>query len=206
MNKPGVGRDLGHRRCPTGSLAQPSAVRSPRPRDILRRADCRLGTDGRPTRGGEEFGMESALLALSFITAFGATKAIANFVAGWFADRDGRRTLLLIGWVVDAPWVWWRLHRTQGGSDSRFPVRRLLGRSGAKPRAMTMRTAGLLSRGFPLPRRLTTSHRDAPPRGHRANLDCGPHRECRECPHGKQRWSLGGRPGPFHGVRHLSVT
>ena len=51
----------------------------------------------------EEFGVASATAALSFLVAFGLTKALANFVAGDFAERIGRRRILLIGWLFALP-------------------------------------------------------------------------------------------------------
>jgi MFS family permease len=57
-----------------------------------------------------EFGVASATAALSFLVAFGLTKAIANFVAGDFAHRIGRRRILLIGWIFALPvpvLLWW---------------------------------------------------------------------------------------------------
>jgi MFS family permease len=58
----------------------------------------------------DEFGVASATAALSFLVAFGLTKAIANFVAGDFAERIGRRRILLIGWLFALPvplLLWW---------------------------------------------------------------------------------------------------
>jgi MFS family permease len=58
----------------------------------------------------EEFGVASATAALSFLIAFGLTKAVANFVAGDFAHRIGRRRILLIGWIFGLPvpaLLWW---------------------------------------------------------------------------------------------------
>jgi MFS family permease len=58
----------------------------------------------------EEFGVASTTAALSFLVAFGLTKAIANFVAGDFAHRIGRRRILLIGWLFGLPvplLLWW---------------------------------------------------------------------------------------------------
>jgi MFS family permease len=58
----------------------------------------------------QEFGVASATAALSFLVAFGLTKAIANFVAGDFAHRIGRRRILLIGWLFGLPvplLLWW---------------------------------------------------------------------------------------------------
>jgi predicted MFS family arabinose efflux permease len=56
-----------------------------------------------PLLAEEEFGVRSATAALSFLIAFGLTKAIANFLAGDFAHRIGRRRILLIGWLFGLP-------------------------------------------------------------------------------------------------------
>jgi len=50
-----------------------------------------------------EFGIESKTAILSFITAFGITKAIANYFTGRLANKFGRRNLLLFGWVLAIP-------------------------------------------------------------------------------------------------------
>lgn len=50
-----------------------------------------------------EFGIASKSAILSFITAFGITKAIANYFTGRLANRFGRRKLLLIGWLLAFP-------------------------------------------------------------------------------------------------------
>jgi MFS family permease len=51
----------------------------------------------------DEFGVASTTAALSFLIAFGLSKAIANFVAGDFAHRIGRKRILLIGWAFGLP-------------------------------------------------------------------------------------------------------
>jgi MFS family permease len=56
-----------------------------------------------PILAETEFGVASATAALSFLVAFGLTKAIANFAAGDFAERIGRRRILLIGWLFGLP-------------------------------------------------------------------------------------------------------
>ncbi|HEX2088044.1 MAG TPA: MFS transporter [Solirubrobacteraceae bacterium] len=56
-----------------------------------------------PLVGEEDFGVASRAAVLSFIVAFGAAKAVANLGAGAFAERLGRRRLLIAGWVVALP-------------------------------------------------------------------------------------------------------
>jgi MFS family permease len=63
-----------------------------------------------PLLAEEEFGVGSATAALSFLIAFGIAKSLANFVAGDFAHRIGRRRILLIGWLFALPvplLLWW---------------------------------------------------------------------------------------------------
>jgi MFS family permease len=50
-----------------------------------------------------EFGVASKTAVLSFITAFGITKAIANYYTGKLANRFGRKNLLLVGWALAIP-------------------------------------------------------------------------------------------------------
>ena len=50
-----------------------------------------------------EFGVASKTAILSFITAFGITKAIANYYTGKLANRFGRRNLLIFGWLLATP-------------------------------------------------------------------------------------------------------
>jgi MFS family permease len=50
-----------------------------------------------------EFGVASKTALLSFITAFGISKAIANYFTGRLANRFGRRNLLLFGWLLAIP-------------------------------------------------------------------------------------------------------
>lgn len=56
-----------------------------------------------PQFAEEEFGVASATAVLSFIIAFGITKAISNYFAGRLANRWGRRNLLIIGWLIALP-------------------------------------------------------------------------------------------------------
>jgi len=56
-----------------------------------------------PQLATEEFGMVAKTAILSFIVVFGVTKAITNYFAGAFANKLGRKKLLVIGWVVAIP-------------------------------------------------------------------------------------------------------
>jgi MFS family permease len=53
--------------------------------------------------GEQEFRVSGRTAVLSFIVAFGLTKACANFLAGYLADRVGRKRLLIVGWLIAAP-------------------------------------------------------------------------------------------------------
>jgi MFS family permease len=50
-----------------------------------------------------EFGIASKTAILSFIIAFGITKAITNYFAGKLANRFGRKNLLLFGGILAIP-------------------------------------------------------------------------------------------------------
>ncbi len=56
-----------------------------------------------PQFAESEFGVASKTAILSFITAFGITKAIANYYTGRLANKSGRRNLLLFGWLLAIP-------------------------------------------------------------------------------------------------------
>ena len=49
------------------------------------------------------FGIASKSAILSFITAFGISKAIANYYTGRLAHKFGRRNLLIFGWILTLP-------------------------------------------------------------------------------------------------------
>lgn len=53
-----------------------------------------------PQFAEEQFQMASKTAILSFIIAFGIAKALANYFTGSWANRIGRRNLLLIGWGI----------------------------------------------------------------------------------------------------------
>jgi MFS family permease len=56
-----------------------------------------------PLLGVRVFHLHAFTAALTFIVAFGATKAATNFVAGTLSDRVGRKPVLVAGWLVGIP-------------------------------------------------------------------------------------------------------
>jgi MFS family permease len=56
-----------------------------------------------PLVGERDFDLGSSAAILSFVVAFGITKAAANLLAGGLADRVGRKRLLVIGWLLALP-------------------------------------------------------------------------------------------------------
>src|SRR5829696_4782925 len=56
-----------------------------------------------PLLGREDFDLDSSAAVLSFIVAFGLTKAATNLGAGALAERVGRRRLLIVGWAAALP-------------------------------------------------------------------------------------------------------
>jgi MFS family permease len=56
-----------------------------------------------PLLGEREFGLTAYTAGLTFIVAFGITKALTNLVAGTLADRVGRKPVLVAGWLVAIP-------------------------------------------------------------------------------------------------------
>jgi MFS family permease len=56
-----------------------------------------------PIVGERDFDLASKSAILSFVVAFGITKALANLAAGGLADRVGRKRLLVIGWLFALP-------------------------------------------------------------------------------------------------------
>jgi MFS family permease len=56
-----------------------------------------------PLIGRDDFGVSSTVAVVSFIVAFGLAKALTNLGAGVFAERVGRRRLLILGWVLALP-------------------------------------------------------------------------------------------------------
>ncbi|MGH9255684.1 MAG: MFS transporter [Vicinamibacterales bacterium] len=56
-----------------------------------------------PAIAEQEFGLAARTAVLSFIVVFGVTKAVSNYATGRLADRLGRRSLLVAGWLVASP-------------------------------------------------------------------------------------------------------
>ena len=56
-----------------------------------------------PQLAESEFGVASKTAVLSFIIAFGITKAFSNYFAGRLANRIGRKNLLVTGWLFALP-------------------------------------------------------------------------------------------------------
>jgi MFS family permease len=57
-----------------------------------------------------EFGIASHAAALSFIMAFGVSKALANYFTGRLAGRYGRKALLVTGWLLALPVPFMLIH------------------------------------------------------------------------------------------------
>jgi len=68
-----------------------------------------------PLLADTAFGLTAYTAALTFILAFGATKAATNYLAGTLSDRYGRKPVLIAGWLIGLPvpllliWApsWW---------------------------------------------------------------------------------------------------
>ncbi|WP_431958607.1 MFS transporter [Nocardia lijiangensis] len=56
-----------------------------------------------PLLAESEFGLTGYTFIFTYVAAFGITKAIANYFAGTFSDRYGRKPVLLVGWLVAVP-------------------------------------------------------------------------------------------------------
>lgn len=68
-----------------------------------------------PLLATDEFGLTAYSAVLTYITAFGLSKAATNYFAGSWSDRYGRRPILITGWLIAVPvpllliWApsWW---------------------------------------------------------------------------------------------------
>ncbi|HEX4778602.1 MAG TPA: MFS transporter [Acidimicrobiia bacterium] len=56
-----------------------------------------------PLLAKHTFGLSAYTATLTFVLAFGATKAATNFFAGTLSDRVGRKPVLVAGWLVGVP-------------------------------------------------------------------------------------------------------
>ena len=56
-----------------------------------------------PAIAEQEFQLAARTAILSFIVAFGVSKAATNYLAGRLADRVGRKHVLVAGWLIAAP-------------------------------------------------------------------------------------------------------
>ena len=56
-----------------------------------------------PLLATDVFGLAALSSALTFIVAFGLTKAVTNLAAGALSDRYGRKPVLVAGWLVGLP-------------------------------------------------------------------------------------------------------
>jgi MFS family permease len=63
-----------------------------------------------PLIAQEKFAIASTVATMSFIAAFGASKALANYLSGKLSNRFGRKKLLVFGWILAIPvpiLLWW---------------------------------------------------------------------------------------------------
>ena len=56
-----------------------------------------------PLLARDTFHLDGLAAAMTFVAAFGITKALTNLVAGALSDRYGRRPVLIAGWLVGLP-------------------------------------------------------------------------------------------------------
>ena len=56
-----------------------------------------------PLLAERTFHLSAYTAALTYIVAFGATKAVTNFFAGTLSDRYGRKPVLIAGWLIALP-------------------------------------------------------------------------------------------------------
>jgi MFS family permease len=56
-----------------------------------------------PLIAEQDFHLAAYTAALTYILAFGATKAVTNFFAGTLSDRYGRKPVLVAGWLAGLP-------------------------------------------------------------------------------------------------------
>ena len=56
-----------------------------------------------PLLAEDEFGLTGYTFILTYVLAFGVTKAATNYFAGAWSDRFGRKPVLLAGWLIAVP-------------------------------------------------------------------------------------------------------
>ncbi|MGH3476957.1 MAG: MFS transporter [Nocardioidaceae bacterium] len=56
-----------------------------------------------PLLAEDEFGLTGYTFVLTYVLAFGVTKAVTNYFAGAWSDRFGRKPVLLAGWLIAIP-------------------------------------------------------------------------------------------------------
>ena len=56
-----------------------------------------------PLLARDTFHLSASISALTYILAFGATKAVTNFFAGTLSERYGRKPVLVAGWLIAVP-------------------------------------------------------------------------------------------------------
>ncbi|MEE2034015.1 MFS transporter [Rhodococcus chondri] len=56
-----------------------------------------------PLLATDEFGLTGYTFIFTYVAAFGLTKAAANYFAGTWSDRFGRKPVLLVGWLFAIP-------------------------------------------------------------------------------------------------------
>lgn len=56
-----------------------------------------------PLLAEQQFGLTGYTFIFTYVAAFGVTKAAANYVAGTWADRNGRKPVLVAGWLFAVP-------------------------------------------------------------------------------------------------------
>jgi MFS family permease len=63
-----------------------------------------------PSIAEQDFHLTAKSAVLSFIVAFGVTKAVTNYFAGRLSEAYGRKRVLVAGWVVALPVPWLLMH------------------------------------------------------------------------------------------------
>lgn len=56
-----------------------------------------------PAIAEQDFQLAARTAILSFIVVFGVSKAVANYMAGRFSEHLGRKSILVVGWLIAAP-------------------------------------------------------------------------------------------------------